>query len=122
MTPKRIIIPFDFNYEIFNSTFINQNLHNYNELFRQIFDVMTANFPNFTSEIDKLPRIDTLILNEKNFDRNELLLFKEKVKIHALNIYFTCHNFKLFSDKEFDYMLEMVSNDYFVLYQPPLRL
>ncbi len=122
MQPNRIIIPFDFNYDIFNSTFINQNQHNYNEMFRQIFDVMTSNFSNFTNEVDKLPRIDTLILNENNFDRNDLLLFKEKIKVHALNIYFTCYNFKLFRNQEFNYLLENVYNDYFVLYNPPLRL
>lgn len=120
MQPKRLIIPFDFNQTIYNSSYINHNFHNYSELVKQIFDVMTPNFIKFSEEIDMLPKTETFLMNELIFDRAELTIFKEELKRHALNIYFTCFNFKLFNDNSFDYLLENVYQDYFVLYHVPL--
>jgi hypothetical protein len=116
MCPKRIIIPFDFNQEIFTSPCINGNRHNYNELFKQIFDVMTTDFAMFTENVKKLPNLNNFILEDKNFDNNQILFFKEQLLHHAVNIWFTCFNLKLFSNITFDYILENVYQDYFILY------
>jgi len=119
MQPKRIIIPFDFNNDIFSSLFIANNIHNYNELFKQIFDVMTPDFVCFCKEIEKLPKTDNFLITGLNFNRNEMNVFKDILKTHALNIYFTCFNYKLFIDNSFDYILESVYQDFFVIYHIP---
>lgn len=113
---KRIIIPFDLDQDIYNSSYVSKNFHNYCEIFRQIFDFITPNFSVFMQKIDQLPSFDKLILIEQNIDSGQLFLFQEKIKAMALNIYFTCHSFKLFSNSEFEYILESVYSDSFVLY------
>lgn len=120
MQPKRLIIPFDHNNKIFSSPYINRNEHNYSELFKQIFDVMTPDFIKFSEEIKKLPNLNTFIVNEFIFDENEIDYFKQDIIVLALSIYFTCLNFKLFENQSFDYILEKLYSDYFILYHTEL--
>lgn len=120
MQPKRLIIPFDLNNKIFSSPYINRNEHNYSELFKQIFDVMTPDFIKFSEEIKKLPNLNTFIVNEFIFDENEIDYFKQDIIVLALSIYFTCLNFKLFENQSFDYILEKLYSDYFILYHTEL--
>lgn len=114
---NRIILPFQMDMELFNNLIVNKSKRNYDELTRQIFQVMILDLQSFNNVVNAGPRFETL--PDKNHDINlfqEISEFKELYLKYALNIYFTCFEYKLFDSGVFNHLLEHINEDSFVLY------
>ena len=115
---KRIILPFQMDMNLFNTSLVNRSKANYDELSRQIFQVMVKDLVLFNTKLETLPNIQLLTVNGGIYSSPD---FKEIFKSYALNIYFTCFEYKLFDNGIFNHLLEHINEDHFLLYccEPP---
>lgn len=114
--PKRIILSIEpFYLQFLNSPGVNGNIQIFQEITKQIFDIMDTTFSNFTQKVGNLPRLQNLVNHEK-YTENLLRLLKNSLKDYALAIYFVCYDNKIIVNEECVYMLESMSVDYIVLY------
>jgi hypothetical protein len=110
---QRIILPFQMDMELFNSSLVKRNKADYDELTRQIFQVMILDLNAYRKCLSVLPHIPVL-LNNPSLD--EVTNCREIYLRYALNIYFTCFEYKLFDNGVFNHLLEHINEDSFILY------
>lgn len=120
---KRLIIPFELDQDLLNTNLVNKNKANYDEITRQIFEIIILDLNVYHKSLTALP--NTALLTDKtrfhDFSNqtqliDDTLKFREIYLRYAMNIYFTCFEYKLFEEGVLNYLLEHINEDSFLLY------
>lgn len=116
--PKRVIISISpFCEDFRKAQGVDGNPQVFEEITREIFDLMDNTFTIFTKQVYDLPKIENLVNYVFLLDHpNTLRLLKNAVCDYALALYFICHDNGVIVNEKCIYMLESVHADYCVLY------
>lgn len=116
--PKRIIISINPFCETFRtSQGVDGNPQVFEEITREVFDLMDNTFADFTKKVYDLPKIELLVNYTYLIDHpNILRILKNNLSDYALALYFACVDNGIIVNQKCVYILETVNDDYCVLY------